>query len=167
MEKRLSQRIADNAVKENQKNSKLNLASFIILREEIEEAMNDGWSIRYIWKVLVKEEKITFGYQTFLNYINKYKNSPQKKLEEANSKKQSNNLPAPLLTSTPKAEPEPDPAAAAAAAAEILESEPSEDRIKVTDFSHDPNKDYGNPKGFEWSTDFDPKEFVGGEDEEN
>lgn len=161
MEKRLSQRIADNAVKENQKNSKLNLASFIILRDEIEEAMNDGWSIRYIWKVLVKEEKITFGYQTFLNYINKYKNSPQIKLERAINKKQSDNLPAPSPTSTPKTEPEPVPAA------EILESEPSEDRIKITDFSNDPDKDYGNPKGFEWSTDFDPKEFVGGEDEEN
>lgn len=38
------------------------------------------------------------------------------------------------------------------------ESEPSEDRINITQSSEYPAT--GIPKGFEWSTDYDPKDFI-------
>ncbi|MBK6959228.1 MAG: hypothetical protein IPH22_13760 [Nitrosomonas sp.] len=46
---------------------------FLLLRDEINEAIDDGWSVKYIWEVLSEEGKITFSYQTFLNLVNKYK----------------------------------------------------------------------------------------------
>jgi len=147
MEKRLSQRMAENAVTENRSNAKLNLASFLLIRDEIYEAINDGWSVRYTWEVLYKEKKITFGYQTFLNYINKYKNNPSIKERKSVDEKKSNKLP------EPRKEPE-------TVSEEILESESSEDRIKISNIPDDPKKDYGNPEGFKWDTDFDPKDFV-------
>jgi len=149
MVKRLSERMAENAVKENRSNSKLNLAAFLLLRDEIYEAINDGWSVRYTWEVLHKEERIKFSYQTFLNYIKKYKNKSKIKTDNNIDEKKSNEVSDPI--SKKKSEDVSD---------KISESETSEDRIKVTNSSDDPKEDFGNPKGFEWSTDFDPKDFV-------
>lgn len=134
MDKRLSQRMAEHAVKENRSNAKLNLASFLLIRDEIYEAINDGWSVRYVWEVLYKEKKITFGYQTFLNYINKYKNNPSIKTDKNVNEKKSNKLP------ESRKEPE-------TVSEEILESEaePSEDRIKISNIPDDSKKDYGSP----------------------
>lgn len=147
MEKKLSQRMAENAVKKNKRNARFNLAMFLLLRDEINEAINDGWSVKYIWEILSEEGKITFSYQTFLNFVNKYKSD-----SSAQSKKMiSTRDPAALteLEPTGQLQPETEPAP---------ESESSDDRIKVTQSSEYPAT--GNPKGFEWSTDYDPKDFI-------
>ena len=112
-----------------------------ILRDEINEAIDDGWSVKYIWEVLYEEGKITFSYQTFLNLVNKYKTNSSLQSKTIIAKKES--APLPDSESTAQLQPE---------------SESTQDRIKITDSPKSP--DYGNPKGFEWSTDYDPKDFI-------
>lgn len=75
MEHNLSQMLIDKALSKNKSNAKFNLAGFLLLREEIFKAIDDGWSVKYIWEVLYKEEKITYSYQTFLNFIKRYKSA--------------------------------------------------------------------------------------------
>ena len=70
-----SQRLADKATSKNRSNPRFNLAAFLLLRAEIFKAIDDGWSVKYIWEVLYEEEKITYSYQTFLNFVNRYKST--------------------------------------------------------------------------------------------
>ena len=39
------------------------------MREEIKQALNDGWKSKNIWETLFDEGKITFSYSTFHNYV--------------------------------------------------------------------------------------------------
>lgn len=48
-----------------------NLAKFILLREEILQAIEGGWSLLGIWKTLHDEGSIDFGYQAFRRYARK------------------------------------------------------------------------------------------------
>ena len=147
MEKKLSQRMAENAVKKNKSNARFNLAMFLLLRDEINEAIDDGWSVKYVWEVLSEEEKITFSYQTFLNFVNKYKSDTSPHSKKMSAKKEPMPFPEPELQPAPELQPESQPA-----------SELSEDRIKITQSSEYPTT--GNPNGFEWNTDYDPKDFI-------
>lgn len=45
-----------------------NRATFIMLRTEIQSAIDDGCSILKIWEVLRDENSINFGYQAFRRY---------------------------------------------------------------------------------------------------
>lgn len=69
--KTLSERIADqlNATKET--SSAKNKAQFISLKPDIEQAINDGWSLRQIYKTLHSEGLLTFSYETFRRYVKK------------------------------------------------------------------------------------------------
>lgn len=147
MEKRLFERMADNAARENKSNSRLNLAAFILLRDEIYEAINAGWSVRYTWEVLYKEEKITFGYQTFLNFVNKYKPNATTKSKKVVAQKEIEILQE--QTQKPLLEAE-----------QPSKQDSTQERMKKAALPNDPKKDYGNPKGFEWSADYDPKDLL-------
>ncbi len=41
-----------------------------MLREDIKEALRDGWALKQIYRTLYTQKKITFSYQTFVNYAN-------------------------------------------------------------------------------------------------
>ncbi|MFU8797095.1 MAG: TraK family protein [Gammaproteobacteria bacterium] len=75
MKKSLSERIAAKAVKTEDSNASINAkknrAAFIVLRQEIEQAMQDEWPIKTIWETLKEEGKIPFGYQAFRRYVNR------------------------------------------------------------------------------------------------
>lgn len=73
MENNLSQLLVDKALTKNRSNARFNLAGFLLMREEIFKAIDDGWSVKYIWEVLYEAEKITYSYQTFLNFVKRYK----------------------------------------------------------------------------------------------
>ncbi|WP_158002890.1 MULTISPECIES: TraK family protein [Pseudomonas] len=47
-----------------------NLANFILLREDILQAIQGGWSLLRIWTTLHDEGSISFGYQAFRRYAN-------------------------------------------------------------------------------------------------
>lgn len=45
-----------------------NRSAFLALREEIQQAYSDGWSLLAIWKLLHEEQCIPFTYQAFRRY---------------------------------------------------------------------------------------------------
>lgn len=151
MDKYLSQRMAEKAAVKNKNNARFNLATFLLLRDEIYKAIDDGWSVKYVWEILHEEEKIRFSYQTFLNLVNKHKTDKPKNINGNSYKYKTNEL--------VEYEPIIENKEAVDKSSEI-ESESSEDRIKINNNKNDAKEDYGNPKGFEWNTDFDPKDFV-------
>ena len=71
MSKKLTELIAEEETKRKQKGTGVkNRAVFLALREEIKEAMTDGWALKQIYRTLHTQKKITFSYQTFVNYAN-------------------------------------------------------------------------------------------------
>ena len=65
----LSKRIAQNAQQRNFCRSAQHRATFLALQTEIEQARQDGWSVKSIWKTLHHEGKVIMGYQTFLKHV--------------------------------------------------------------------------------------------------
>jgi hypothetical protein len=45
-----------------------NRSVFLSLREEIQQAYTEGWSLLAIWQVLHDEQRVTFTYQAFRRY---------------------------------------------------------------------------------------------------
>ena len=71
MSKKLTELIAEEEAKRKQKGIGVkNRAVFLVLREDIKEAMEDGWALKQIYRTLHTQKKITFSYQTFVNYAN-------------------------------------------------------------------------------------------------
>lgn len=67
--KSLSQRIAERvAASTDASLGDRNRAAFIMLRVEIQSAIDHGCSILKIWEVLRDESSINFGYQAFRRY---------------------------------------------------------------------------------------------------
>jgi hypothetical protein len=69
MEKSLSERIADRVLKQKSSAGDQNRAVFLALRDEIQKAINDGWTVMVIWKTLRTEGKVDFSYQAFRTYV--------------------------------------------------------------------------------------------------
>lgn len=53
-----------------------NRSVFISLREDIQQAVIDGWSLLAIWQVLFDEQRVTFTYQAFRRYARQLIDSP-------------------------------------------------------------------------------------------
>lgn len=93
MSKKLTELIAEEETKRKQKGTGVkNRVVFLALREDIKEAMKDGWALKQIYRTLHSQKNITFSYQTFVNYANdlilKPKQSQVIIKQEANSKEQ-------------------------------------------------------------------------------
>ncbi len=91
MSKKLTELIAEAETKRKQRGTGVkNRAIFLALREDIKEAMTDGWALKQIYRTLHSQQKITFSYQTFVNYANdlilKPKQSQVFIKQEANAK---------------------------------------------------------------------------------
>ena len=71
MSKKLTELIAEEETKRKQKGTGVkNRVVFLALREDIKEAMKDGWALKQIYRTLHTQKNITFSYQTFVNYAN-------------------------------------------------------------------------------------------------
>jgi hypothetical protein len=62
---RISVRVRDNRSSRNARN----LAAFLAQRDEIHDALRDGWTVYQIWETLHAEQKITASYNTFCNQV--------------------------------------------------------------------------------------------------
>lgn len=62
---RILQRVRDNRSSRNARN----LAAFLALREEINSALEHGWTVYQIWDTLHAEQKIAASYNTFCNQV--------------------------------------------------------------------------------------------------
>ncbi|WP_430233743.1 TraK family protein [Nitrosomonas communis] len=67
----LSERIAAKVGQNSTRRGKQSFSTFLALRTEIKQAMDDGWSIKLIWQTLTDEKKINFSYQRFLLLVKK------------------------------------------------------------------------------------------------
>ena len=71
MSKKLTELIAEEETKRKQKGIGVkNRVVFLALREDIKEAMKDGWALKQIYRTLHSQKNIAFSYQTFVNYAN-------------------------------------------------------------------------------------------------
>jgi hypothetical protein len=66
--KRLSERIADSALKNSDGRNDRNRAAFILVRSDVSKAVDDGYSLLSIWETLHEEGRIQYTYQTFRRY---------------------------------------------------------------------------------------------------
>lgn len=70
MAKSLSERIAERVRSKKTSVKAQNRATFLALKAEIAQAIDDGWPVKSIWETLHDEGKIAFSYQAFRNYAN-------------------------------------------------------------------------------------------------
>lgn len=71
-------RVAANAATTASRYAK-NRAAFLALRDEIKQTLDDGWSVKEIWKTLHQEGKVTFGYHAFCRYVKRLAGAPRSK----------------------------------------------------------------------------------------
>ena len=71
MSKKLTELIAQAEMQRQQQGTGIkNRSAFLALRDDIKEAMTDGWALKQIYRTLHTQQKITCSYQTFVNYTN-------------------------------------------------------------------------------------------------
>jgi hypothetical protein len=71
MSKKLTELIAQAEMQRQQQGTGIkNRSAFLALRDDIKEAMTDGWALKQIYRTLHTQQKITCSYQTFVNYAN-------------------------------------------------------------------------------------------------
>lgn len=74
-----------------------NIVAFLAVRDEVKAAVDAGYPVKTIWKNMREEKRIAFGYDTFLNYVNRHirraekrrADTPRETLAEASSVQQS------------------------------------------------------------------------------
>lgn len=159
MDYELSKRLIKIAGDEKKVNRKFNLAAFIIMRPQINKAINDGWSIKFIWETLTQDKKISCSYRTFLQMCKKHASHLHDTNKESDRKEKLISLSESKNTIESNIDTDNDTSDNSDEAIEE-ENKSDDGRIKVSNVKDDAKADYGNPKGFEWSTDFDPKDFV-------
>lgn len=78
MAKSLSQRIAERVALRKPNQKAKNRAAFLANKEEIAQALTDGWSMKLIWETLKDEKRIAFSYQAFTKYVKNVITKPVK-----------------------------------------------------------------------------------------
>jgi|GEM_PF-1038929 len=121
--KTLSEEIAEHRKGKNQKKSNRNKVIFLSLKEEIEAALDDGWSLLSIWEVLYKKGKIQFKYATFNRHAKEIFGLAN---NSANKKKTLNTKTAVAVYSRPKENERP------------LSKEPKLQSSAIQNFEYDP-----------------------------
>lgn len=48
-----------------------NLVAFIAVRHDVKEALEAGYAVKTVWTNMHECKRIEFGYDTFLNYVNR------------------------------------------------------------------------------------------------
>ncbi|VVE01126.1 MULTISPECIES: TraK family protein [Burkholderiaceae] len=75
--KSLSERIAERALRQSIGRNARNRAAFLLVRTEVQAAIDDGHSLMSIWEALAEEGHICYGYQAFRRYANELTRKPQ------------------------------------------------------------------------------------------
>jgi hypothetical protein len=55
-----------------------NLVAFLAVRDDVRDAVKAGYAVKTIWANMYEEKRVTFGYDTFLNYVNRHIRRPEK-----------------------------------------------------------------------------------------
>ncbi|QIQ22534.1 TraK family protein [Zophobihabitans entericus] len=103
MTKNLSERIAERIRNRKPTRNAKNRADFLIYKEDIKQAIADGWSVKIIWETLSEEQKISVSYAAFNNYVNKLINNAGKNKVTNPAEKELIKSPVPASEVTKKA----------------------------------------------------------------
>ena len=76
MPKNLSLRIAEKIGTQTPDKKGKNRVAFLAHRDEIQQALEDGWTAKMIWATLKDEGKIGFSYQAFTRYVKRLTTRP-------------------------------------------------------------------------------------------
>jgi hypothetical protein len=49
-----------------------NRVAFLGVKEDVREALDQGWPIKTVWAHMTEQQRIGFGYDTFLVYVKRY-----------------------------------------------------------------------------------------------
>lgn len=49
-----------------------NRVAFLAVKEDVREALDQGWPVKTIWAHMIEQQRIGFGYDTFLVYVKRY-----------------------------------------------------------------------------------------------
>lgn len=49
-----------------------NLVAFLAVRADVKEAIDAGYPVKTVWENMHELKRIEFGYDTFLNYVNRH-----------------------------------------------------------------------------------------------
>lgn len=69
--KALTERIAERQQRAAKGSAGANRAVILALRNEIQQALNDGWSVLAIYQTLYDEGHLSFSYQAFRRHVNR------------------------------------------------------------------------------------------------
>lgn len=81
MKKPLSERVIQNQSEKNNRRTSAKI-QFIALKEDIQEALDKGCSMKAIWETLSDEGQISFGYKAFRHYVLKLIKPEQEKIRD-------------------------------------------------------------------------------------
>lgn len=54
-----------------------NLVAFLAVRDDVKAAVEAGYAVKTVWANMHESKRIEFGYDTFLNYVNRLIRRPQ------------------------------------------------------------------------------------------
>lgn len=57
-----------------------NLVAFLAVRDDVKAAVDEGYAVKTIWANMHENKRVAFGYDTFLNYVNRYIRRPPSQL---------------------------------------------------------------------------------------
>ena len=104
MAKSYSQQLAEWVKQRPSTRRDKNVVAFLAVRDDVKEALDEGYAVKTVWAHMYESKRIEFGYDTFLNYVNRHLRPPEQ--QPAIAPNQVAGMPA----SVPKADP-PKPAA--------------------------------------------------------
>lgn len=71
MKQRYTDELGEWIKKRKEKTRDKNLVAFLAVKADIQEALNEGYSVKIIWEHMFENKRIEYGYETFLNYTNR------------------------------------------------------------------------------------------------
>jgi hypothetical protein len=60
-----------------------NLAGFLIVRDDVKAGLDTGYSVKAVWENMYESQRVTFGYDAFLSYVNRLIRRPHNEAQHA------------------------------------------------------------------------------------
>jgi hypothetical protein len=54
-----------------------NVVAFLAVRDDVKEALEEGYAVKTVWAHMYESKRVGFGYDTFLNYVNRHLRRPE------------------------------------------------------------------------------------------
>ena len=69
MPRSLSVRVAERTARAKPSRGATNRATFLAVKDDVKQALDDGWPVKAIWETLHEEGSIAFSYTVFCRYV--------------------------------------------------------------------------------------------------